>query len=184
MARIRFPSTCFFLFILSAIVVGTHAFVLQSTADCRWRHANSCERYGQIHRNTAVNDEFDCSQIHRNTAIDDEFDCTRSNTEDNTDENRRRTLLSLGLIPAAATLAGGEPAQAAGGRQLFTFLVTKKNTTTAESFRQDPVDVETPSLSSELCLVRLLPIKNPVFKSLDGYIESLSSLRSESEYVT
>ena len=60
-----------------------------------------------------------------------------------------------------------------------TFLVTTKNTTTGESVLKDPVNVETPSLSSELCLLRLLPVKNPVFKSLDGYIQSLSVLRSE-----
>lgn len=123
------------------------------------------------------------ASFHRHTTVanDDISDCSSSfDDDDKTDDNRRKTLLSLGLIPAATLVGRSEPAEAAR-RQPFTFLVTTKNTTTAETFRKDPVDVETPSLSSELCLLRLLPVKNPVFKSLDGYIQSLSILRMESK---
>jgi peptidylprolyl isomerase len=97
-----------------------------------------------------------------------------ADNDDDTNENRRRTLLSLGLVPAA-TFIGSDPASA---RQRLAFLMTSKNTTTAESVLKDPVNVETPSLSSEVCLLKLLPVKNPVFKTLDGYIQSLSVLRS------
>lgn len=112
------------------------------------------------------------STCHCAVANDDSAD---NNNDDNTDDNRRKTLQSLGLIPAV-TLVGSEPALA---RQRLSFLVTTKNTTTGESVLKDPVNVETPSLSSELCLIRLLPVKNLIFKSLDGYIQSLSNLRSE-----
>ena len=107
---------------------------------------------------------------------DYEFD---DDTNDNTDENRRRTLLSLGLIPAAA-MTGSESAHAAASQKPFTFLVKTKNAT--EPIRKDPVDVETPSLSSETCLIRLLPVKNPVWQTLATSLLSLSSLRSESKY--
>ena len=150
------------LFLAHAIILldSVNAFVPFPFASYVWTRDTTCT-YSQVRQDPFANDGCDCSD---NGSMDD---------------NRRKTLLSLGLIQAA-TMAGVEPAEAAR-RQPFTFLVTKKNSTSAESFRKDPVDVETPALSSEICLIRLLPVKNPVFKSLDGYIQALSSLRSESE---
>jgi len=150
-----YPRTQFILFFAYAVILlgGVTAF-----APPQWGSRYTSFADSRVYRNTANNDEFDCSDT------------------DGTDENRRRTLLSFGLIPAV-TIAGGKAAEAARS----SFLVTKKNTTTAETFRKDPVDVETPSLSSELCLIRLLPVKNPVWQTLASTIQSISSLRSESE---
>jgi peptidylprolyl isomerase len=100
-------------------------------------------------------------------------------SDDDTDANRRRTLLSIGLV-SAATLAGGESAQATR-RQSSTFLVTSKNSTNSESFRKEPLFLEQTDLSSELCLLKLLPVKNPTFRTLEGYITDLSSLRSSDD---
>lgn len=144
----------FFAYIAIILCVGVHGFIHSPT-------------------NSQVGSQ---SWIGRKVAANDE--CTEN---DNADRNRRRTLLSFGLIPTV-TLTGSELAQAERGRQPFTFFVPTKNTTSAEeSIRKDPMDVETPSLSSELCLIRLLPVKNPVFKSLSLSMQSLSSLRSEGE---
>lgn len=162
----RIPSSCppttrRILFVIAALVIllGISNSFIHSPAISS-RGTRYCDKNVQFQRNVATHDEFD---------------------EYSADENRRRQLLlSLGLIPAASLV---EPAFAEPkGRQPLNFFVAKKNTTSAESFRTDPVDVETPSLSSELCLLRLLPVKNPVFKALSGDIQSLSSLRSESEF--
>lgn len=44
--------------------------------------------------------------------------------------------------------------------------------------RTEQVDTPFPTLSSEYALLELLPVKNPVFRTLEAKIKSLSVLRS------
>jgi hypothetical protein len=71
--------------------------------------------------------------IRCDTAVSDKFE----DSDDDSDYNRRRTLLSFGLV-SVTMMAVGEPAQAIR-RQSSTFLVTAKNATSAESFRMEPL---------------------------------------------
>ena len=107
------------------------------------------------------------------TAVSDKFE----DSEVDSIDNRRRTLLSFGLV-SATMMAVGEPAEAVR-RQSSTFLVTSKNATSVESFRKEPLFVEQVALSSEVCLLKLLPVKKPVFRELEGYINDISSLQSD-----
>jgi peptidylprolyl isomerase len=92
-----------------------------------------------------------------------------------TDGARRRILIATG-----SSLFIAEPALAAAKkRQSLLFMVSTKNATSAESLRTSPVDDVGPSvLSSERCLLELLPVKNPVFLKLVAFVDSLNVLRS------
>lgn len=63
-------------------------------------------------------------------------------------------------------------------QQSNLFVVTSERNVTD---LREPVRAEPNVLSSELCLLKLLPIKNPVFRRVQGAIEGLSDLRGSEQ---
>lgn len=47
----------------------------------------------------------------------------------------------------------------------------------SDSMRTEQVDTPVPNLSSEYALLKVLPVKNPVFRTLEQKLEALSALR-------
>ena len=104
------------------------------------------------------------------------------------DRLSRRDLLNnaaLAVTSGITALVAPGNAKAAGGsfnnRKQSLLLIQPREGTREES-KTDPVDYnDLPDvvLSSERCLLKLLPVKNNVFRSLEGYVESLSSLRGK-----
>lgn len=104
---------------------------------------------------------------------------------------RRRSLLSFSgqmLFSALVILStSSNPSYAASLPQLSQFISNrrrttyivdpKSNSTMAESLRNELLESEPMPLNAELCLLQLLPIKQPVFRQLQAFVSSLSSLQ-------
>ena len=92
---------------------------------------------------------------------------------------RRRELLALG--GSAVVGLAAEPARAlpfSPQSKSSLLLITPKKGTSSEELITEPVETNDKALSSERCLLKLLPVKNNVFRSLEDFVETLSSLRS------
>jgi peptidylprolyl isomerase len=112
-------------------------------------------------------------------AAQEEKDCV---DVDNARSNRRRNFI-LGWSVGSSVFLGGKEATAA---PLFSrmrptspsslFVVTPgKNAT---DYMQQPLDGVPLALSIEVCLLRLLPVKNPFFRQIEASIASVSTLRT------
>eukprot|EP00980_Cylindrotheca_fusiformis_P028828 scaffold22653_cov119-Cylindrotheca_fusiformis.AAC.9 len=89
---------------------------------------------------------------------------------------RRSFLIASGL----STLFGqAEPASAAKwlGRKSGLYVIDD----TSDAVRKEQVDTPVPTLSSEYALLKILPVKNPVFRTLEQNIESLSVVRLQAD---
>jgi len=111
---------------------------------------------------------------------------------------QRRKLLSTTALAFSAATIWSVPENAAAAPMLpslidFDAVVNRpsqpsrlyklapKRNTTSSQVSTPLVDAQLPAfneLSSELCLLRLLPVKNPFFRELQTAIEGLSTLRS------
>jgi hypothetical protein len=105
--------------------------------------------------------------------------CRRQLIEDSNEdlESSVRRAVLLGFS-TTALLGPREPASAAGFFQnkLGLYVVDTKDDIMDEILRTDQVDAPVPTLSSERALLELLPIKNPVFRTLESNIKSLSAV--------
>lgn len=104
-------------------------------------------------------------------------DCQKT-TQLFSSDPRRRELIASTLIsalwPFPASAAGffGRPPKAS-----LYVLGPERNST--DSLQREPVEIEDQlALSSELCLLKLLPIKNPFFRQIQTEITRLSALRN------
>jgi peptidylprolyl isomerase len=95
-------------------------------------------------------------------------------------QKTRRTLLTT----AATTTAAALVSYSAGSNALDVPFVKKgsyvldtKADSSALSVWTEPVNTPVPTLSSEYALLKVLPVKNPVFRTLETNIENLSILR-------
>jgi peptidylprolyl isomerase len=104
---------------------------------------------------------------------------------DDARSTKRRNLI-LGWGVGSSVLLGGKEAMAAtlfsrlrptGPSSLYV-VTPGKNAT--DSMQKEPLDDVPTYLSSEVCLLKLLPVKNPFFRQLEASIESVSSLRTSS----
>jgi hypothetical protein len=102
---------------------------------------------------------------------------------DDARSNKRRNLI-LGWSVGSSVFLGAKEATAA---TLFSrmrptspsslYVVTPgKNAT--DYMQQQPLDGVPSFLSSEVCLLKLLPVKNPFFRQIEASITSVSSLRT------
>ena len=95
--------------------------------------------------------------------------------------NRRSVVLGLlGLTTpycylADQPVASAFPFQRRGESKLF-FINANKNA--SESIQKESIDLDAYQLNSELCLLKLLPVKNPVFRGLERTVIELSSLKN------
>lgn len=93
---------------------------------------------------------------------------------------------SAATFPLTVISAPVEPAHAAFPRFPFfnskysLSVVTNSNTTAASSIRQPSKESSmfSPELATESCLLKLLPVKKPLFRELEGKLLTVSSLRS------
>lgn len=94
--------------------------------------------------------------------------------------DRRCLLFGFGLTSSLAF--GGREASAAlqfGRREKSSSLLyvnAKQNA--SDSLQREQIDLDQYTLNSELCLLKLLPVKNPIFRGLERSITGLSSLKS------
>jgi peptidylprolyl isomerase len=109
------------------------------------------------------------------------------------DEQRRRLVSFLLMGSCFLTLSVAAPTNAAAvsfwdlrgaytsgspaAAESLYALSPKRNTTTVRKPLVDSKLLAFDELSSELCLLRLLPVKNPFFRELQSTIESVSLLR-------
>jgi hypothetical protein len=89
--------------------------------------------------------------------------------------NSRALLLTAGtLLPLqVSALDFGSFGTKKGGK---LYIVDTKDQS-SDSVRTEQVDTPVPTLSSEYALLKVLPVKNPVFRTLEQNIEALSALR-------
>ena len=89
------------------------------------------------------------------------------------DSQSRRAAL-LGFCTAA--VLGRDPASAAGffQKKLGLYVVDTRD---AESVPTEQIGVPVPTLSSEYALLDVLPVKNPVFRTLETNIQAISTLK-------
>ena len=92
-------------------------------------------------------------------------------------ESRRSFLLASGLVPLVTQ---AEPASAAKwlGRKTGLYVIDDRSA----SEPKEQVDTPVPALSSEYALLKTLPVRNPVFRTLEQSIEKLSVFRESKFY--
>jgi hypothetical protein len=94
--------------------------------------------------------------------------------DDDQEPNRRRAL----LFTAGAVLPTSASAALFGrGKKDLYFLDTRDEI--SDSVRTEQVDTPDPTLSSQYALLKVLPVKNPVFRTLESNVEQVSLLRSQ-----
>ncbi|KAG7346438.1 peptidyl-prolyl cis-trans isomerase [Nitzschia inconspicua] len=89
------------------------------------------------------------------------------------------TAASIGGIVGMGISLIPEPATAIDVRFKMggSYILDTKADSSAESVWTETVDTPVPTLSSEYALLKVLPVKNPVFRTLEHNIENLSVLR-------
>ena len=101
-------------------------------------------------------------------------------TTNNNDISRRSLLAGIGL--ASPFLLGQEESSAAlsfGNRGKESKIRFVSPTTNAsDALQSEQVDLDAYTLNSEICLLKLLPVKNPVFRGLERSVVGLSTLKS------
>ena len=60
------------------------------------------------------------------------------------------------------------------------YVVNTRDEISASSVPNGPVDVPVPTLSCEYALLKVLPVKNPVFRTLEANVQTISILRTQS----
>lgn len=141
-----------------------------------------------LHKHVAVGIRSNYAFDHHNPMAFDDGNCTAVAAGETipssslliSSQQRRSVLFGVGLF--SSLMAGGNDAWAGfqfgrRGKQSSLFFINPnpdKNVSALGSrlSSQDQV------LTSEFCLLKLLPVKNPVFRQLEKDLESLSSLRS------
>ena len=100
---------------------------------------------------------------------------------------RRRHLLAL-VGAVAATTTSACSAQNANAAPFFwgkpdnsLYTISPINRNATNSLMRTSTDIRPYETSVELCLLKLLPVKNPLFRQLEASIENLSSLRGATE---
>jgi hypothetical protein len=103
---------------------------------------------------------------------DMEWYAQRNNTN-----TRRALLFSAGGL--LSSLNGGADQALATGlfQKNSPYYAVEARSDIIEEVRKEQVDTPISTLSSEYALLRVLPVKNPVFRALEGFIESLSALQ-------
>ena len=107
-------------------------------------------------------------------------------TTSNSDITRRSVLAGFGL--ASPLVLGQEQSSAVlnfgsttgtnrGGKQSRIFFVSPDKNA-SDSLQSEQIDLDAYTLNSEICLLKLLPVKNPVFRGLERSVVGLSSLKS------
>jgi cyclophilin family peptidyl-prolyl cis-trans isomerase len=115
--------------------------------------------------------------------ITTELCAAQEGNDDGTQSKKRRNLI-LGWSVASSVVLGAKEATAAplfsrmrGSSPSSLYVVTPgKNAT--DYMQKQPLDDVPSSLSSEVCLLKLLPVKNPFFRQIEASISSVSILRT------
>ncbi len=124
-----------------------------------------------------------------NAEDDENREVTTTTYNTPTHSERRRSLFiyssQLIILSAMMLSTSPDPSTAAtldqfiSRRKRTTYIMDVKNNTVAESLRNELQETEPTALNAELCLLRLLPIKQPVFRQLQAYMSSLSALQNK-----
>lgn len=121
---------------------------------------------------------------------------------DNTDVNSTETLkptlrqkwdksrrsMIIGMTALASSFVFGDLDEAFAlpfgkrGMQSKLFFVNPDKNASA-SLQQEEIDLNAYTLNSELCLLKLLPVKNPTFRGLERSVIGLSSLKNAQQDV-
>ncbi len=115
---------------------------------------------------------FSCSLTNNNAE-------TAGSSPEHVPGTTRRSILMSVCVPL---LAGQINEQPAWGATLYSpirrgvFVVETRNEI-SDSVPKEQVDTPVPTLSSEYALLKVLPVNNPVFRTLEQNIESISVLR-------
>jgi peptidylprolyl isomerase len=94
--------------------------------------------------------------------------------------NIRRALLAAAAGAVSIGSSSTSPASAIGFNPLrpkASLYVVDTRTEVADSVRTTQVDTPVATLSSEYALLRVLPVKNPIFRIVVSNLETLSALR-------
>ncbi|CAB9519812.1 cis-trans isomerase [Seminavis robusta] len=120
------------------------------------------------------NQQLDCL----NTTIKDEIETF--------DPYRRSFLFGIGLATPFCLSDQNEASALPFGRgdtkKGVFFVGGDKNA--SESLQGETASLAQIDLTSELCLLKLLPVKNPVFRGLERSVVALSTLRNAQDYAT
>lgn len=105
---------------------------------------------------------------------------SKNDDKDNSSSNRKRRDFLLSTSSSCLALTGifqSDPAQAI---DIFNkkglYVLNTRDDLSASSMGNEQVEVF-PKLSSEYALLRVLPVKNPVFRTVEQNLEALSVLR-------
>lgn len=115
--------------------------------------------------------------------INEESDLLSASTMYSHSSNIRRAMLAaaVGSISAGASSTSASAAGFNPLRQKSSLYVVDTRTEMTDSVSKTQVDTPVPTLSSEYALLRVLPVKNPIFRILETNLETLSALRFAGE---
>jgi peptidylprolyl isomerase len=113
------------------------------------------------------------------SAIHDESDAFESSScTSEYSKSRRNLLLSSGLLMGASGTPKAAQALDIGfNRFSGSYVLDTRDDSSAVSVWTAPVETPVPTLSSEYALLKVLPVKNPVFRTLEQNLEALSVLQ-------
>jgi hypothetical protein len=101
-------------------------------------------------------------------------------TEKDQEEEVPSSILRRALLVGSSLFVGSTQASAASlfsRNQKSSLYTVDTRDEISDSVLREQVDTPVPTLSSEYALLKVLPVKNPVFRALQSNIEALSSLR-------
>lgn len=123
-------------------------------------------------------------------ALEDSNHCLDFDSVEEVPNIRRRSMVFTWGLAGSAILVGGATRESSAAALIgrskkasdpSSLYVVPPVRNMTDALIKNPVDAEPYSLSSELCLLKILPVKNPVFRSLQSRIEMLSKLQTKSE---
>ena len=177
-----FLTAIFFVAVCSSIPSAI-SFQSSQLFDCRRNTGNpdltgdtrNCRVFRSSSNN--INDENDINYIEE---ISNASSPSSGNNDMGDCSNRKRRDFLLSTSSSCLALTGVFQSDAAQAINIFKkkglYVLNSKNAVSASSMRNEQVEVF-PKLSTEYALLRVLPVKNPVFRTIEQNLEALSVLR-------
>lgn len=167
-----------FLLVFLPCTIALHALYLPLNPSRSTEHSDALTR----RRNIFYTGLFTGSN-HRaewETEANNNINSTASCNSANNDITRRSLLAGFGV--AGPLVLGQEPSSAAlnfgAGKQSSRIFFVSPDKNASDSLQSEQVDLDAYTLNSEICLLKLLPVKNPVFRGLERSVVGLSSLKN------
>lgn len=135
-----------------------------------------------LHRSSLRTTRSPSSMFQRKSLSNTTSSANIVSVEDEIEQQQRRTILKMMLSTILITSTATSQSMAfpsfftkpSSQRSLYTIAPMRNTTSIRTTLLDSPLPPNTDILTPELCLLRLLPVKNPVFRQIQTSLESLS----------